>query len=100
MSTIKEILEPVLEDHVLLEFDYAQLEIRVLALATGSKQLIDDINSGMDMHTHFASKIFDIPESEVDPAQRKMAKGFSGSRLEPLSMMTQTLTEHRQTWMG
>lgn len=77
MSTIKEILEPVLKDHVLLEFDYAQLEIRVLALATGSEQLIDDINSGMDMHTHFASKIFDIPESEVDPAQRKMAKGFS-----------------------
>ena len=62
---------------VLAEFDYAQLEIRVLAMASMDKQLIEDINNGVDMHTYFASKIFNKPESEISKGERKMAKGFS-----------------------
>ena len=65
------------EGKVLAEFDYAQLEIRVLALASKDKQLIEDINNGVDMHTYFASKIFNKPESEISKGERKMAKGFS-----------------------
>tara|TARA_R100000005_G_scaffold96612_1_gene85151 strand:- start:17235 stop:18068 length:834 start_codon:yes stop_codon:yes gene_type:complete len=65
------------EGHMFIDFDYAQLEVRVLALATEDVNLIDDINSGRDMHTFFASKIFDAPESAITKEQRKMAKGFS-----------------------
>ena len=64
-------------DHTFIEFDYAQLEIRVLALASMDTNLINDINSGRDMHTFFASKIFSVPESAITKEQRKMAKGFS-----------------------
>ena len=59
------------------EFDYAQLEIRVLALASMDKQLILDINNGQDMHTYFASKIYNKPEKDINSGERKVAKGFS-----------------------
>lgn len=61
----------------LVEADYKQLEIRVLALATEDPQLIDDINSGIDLHRYFASQIFNKPEDDITPEERKMAKGFS-----------------------
>jgi DNA polymerase-1 len=63
--------------HFLVEFDYKQLEIRVLALASRDKQLIRDINAGVDMHTFFASQIFNKPEGDITPKERRMAKGFS-----------------------
>ena len=62
-------------DRMFYEFDYAQLEIRVLALATGDHQLIEDIGSGMDMHNHFAKRIF--RKSDISPQERRLAKGFS-----------------------
>ena len=64
-------------DHTFIEFDYAQLEVRVLALASGDSHLIADINSGRDMHTFFASKIFRRRESGITKSERKIAKGFS-----------------------
>tara|TARA_R110000822_G_scaffold310347_2_gene442712 strand:- start:5197 stop:6018 length:822 start_codon:yes stop_codon:yes gene_type:complete len=65
------------EGTTLVEFDYAQLEIRVLALASNDTQLVYDINNGVDMHTYFASKIYRKPEEEVTKEQRRVAKGFS-----------------------
>ena len=62
---------------IFAEFDYAQLEIRVLALASMDKQLILDINNGQDMHRYFASKIYNKPEQDISPLERKTAKGFS-----------------------
>ena len=65
------------EGATLVEFDYAQLEIRVLALASRDRQLVYDINNGVDMHTYFASKIYRKPESDVSKEERRVAKGFS-----------------------
>ena len=65
------------EGKQLAEFDYAQLEIRVLALASMDKQLILDINNGQDMHTYFASKIYNKAEKDITKSERKLAKGFS-----------------------
>ena len=74
---IKNHFVPRLDDAVFLEFDYAQLEIRVLAMATLCPQLIADINSGMDMHREFASQIFNKPAQDITADERKLAKGFS-----------------------
>tara|TARA_R110000824_G_scaffold137613_1_gene301826 strand:+ start:793 stop:1623 length:831 start_codon:yes stop_codon:yes gene_type:complete len=63
--------------NVFVEFDYAQLEIRVLALASNDEQLIADINDGVDMHTYFASRIFSKPEEDITPIERRQAKAFS-----------------------
>jgi len=63
--------------YTLAEYDYKQLEIRVLALASRDQQLIDDICAGMDMHIYFASQIFSKPEADISAEERRMAKGFS-----------------------
>ena len=65
------------EGKQLADFDYAQLEIRVLALASMDKQLILDINNGQDMHTYFAARIHTKPEKNISKQERKIAKGFS-----------------------
>lgn len=62
---------------VLIEFDYKQLEIRVLALATGCKNLIEDLNNDVDMHRARAAEMYHIPESLVTKQQRRRAKEFS-----------------------
>ena len=61
----------------LIELDYAQLEIRVLALASGDKNLAKDINDGVDLHRYFASQIFDKPQEEITKQERTTAKEFS-----------------------
>ena len=61
----------------LIEFDYKQLEIRVLALASGSVNLIEDLNNDRDMHAMRAAEIYGMPEGEVTKRQRRRAKGFS-----------------------
>lgn len=61
----------------LAEYDYSQLEIRILALASLDDQLIEDLNSGRDMHTVFASKIFNKPEEDITKKERRTAKTFS-----------------------
>ncbi len=76
-ASIKEVFIPASSSNCLVEADYSSLEIRVLALASNCKQLIEDLNSGLDMHTVFAAKIFGIHESDVTPKQRRMAKAFT-----------------------
>lgn len=67
----------VRDNNIFVEFDYAQLEIRVLALASGDSQLISDINDGVDMHSYFASRIFNKPVEDITAVERRQAKAFS-----------------------
>ena len=67
----------VRDNNIFVEFDYAQLEIRVLALASGDSQLISDINDGVDMHSYFASRIFNKPAEDITAVERRQAKAFS-----------------------
>jgi len=78
MKKIKErLVSRHLEDGVIIEADYRQLEIRVLALASGDPTLIQDLNEGKDLHKLFAAQIFAKGEDEVAPKERKLAKAFS-----------------------
>jgi len=77
LRSIKEAIKSRHPTGLLIEADYRQLEIRVLALATMDSQLIADINSGIDLHRYFASQIYDKPEFAVTDEERKLAKGFS-----------------------
>jgi len=62
---------------VLLEADYSQLEVRVLAELSQDEVLLDDLASGRDMHRYFAGLIYGLPASMVSDAQRRTAKGMS-----------------------
>ena len=62
------------EGKVLVSADYSQFELRLAAILSGDKKLIDDFNSGIDIHTKTASEAFHVPFTEVTKNQRRAAK--------------------------
>ena len=59
---------------VLVSADYSQFELRLAAILSGDTKLIDDFNSGIDIHTKTASEAFHVPFDEVTKNQRRAAK--------------------------
>ncbi len=62
------------EDSVLLSADYSQIELRIIAHISKDQGMIDAFNSGLDIHTATASKVYGIPVEEVDSDMRRKAK--------------------------
>ena len=59
---------------LLLSCDYSQIELRLLAHISGSKELQEAFNNDEDIHARVAADINGIPISEVTKKQRKTAK--------------------------
>lgn len=59
---------------VLVSADYSQFELRLAAVLSDDKALIDDFNAGIDIHTKTASEAFNVPLEQVTKAQRRAAK--------------------------
>ena len=59
---------------IFVSADYAQFELRLAAALAGDQKLIDDFNSGLDIHTKTASDAFHIPMEQVTKQQRRAAK--------------------------
>lgn len=62
------------EGNVFVSADYSQFELRLAAVMAGDQALIDDFNSGTDIHTKTAAEIYGIPMDTVDKNQRRHAK--------------------------
>jgi DNA polymerase-1 len=62
------------EGCVLLAADYSQVELRILAHISQDPDLIETFKRGADIHRATASKMFNIPEGELTPDQRRAAK--------------------------
>lgn len=62
------------EGSTLLDADYSQIELRVLAHLSEDPKLIEAFNTDMDIHTLTASQVFHISEDEVSSLQRSRAK--------------------------
>jgi len=62
---------------VLVDADYSQIELRLLAHMAGDPAMIDGFNSGEDIHTITASQIFGVPVEEVTPQMRRSAKAVN-----------------------
>lgn len=60
--------------NVFVSADYSQFELRLAAVLAGDQSLINDFNSGVDIHAKTASDVFGIPLSEVTKDQRRGAK--------------------------
>ncbi len=65
------------EDRVLIDADYSQIELRLLAHFSGSKELVDAYNEGRDIHSVTASQVFGVPISEVTSQMRRNAKAVN-----------------------
>ncbi|MCM1132587.1 MAG: DNA polymerase I [Ruminococcus flavefaciens] len=65
------------EGKVLVDADYSQIELRVMAHLCGDKNMINAFNSGEDIHTMTASQVFDIPAIMVTHEMRSNAKAVN-----------------------
>ena len=65
------------EGYVLVDADYSQIELRVLAHIADDPVMQEAFKSGMDIHTVTASQVFGVAPEEVTPLQRRHAKAVN-----------------------
>lgn len=70
---IREAFVPA-KGNVFVSADYSQFELRLAAVLAGDKELIEDFNGDLDIHTKTASDVYGIPLNEVTKNQRRDAK--------------------------
>ena len=74
---IRRVFVPSDADHILVDADYSQIELRVLAHLSGDENLIDAFKKEQDIHTRTASEIFGVPLEAVSRTQRGQAKAIN-----------------------
>lgn len=62
---------------LILSADYSQIELRLLAHISQDKHLLEAFNSGVDVHTLTASKVFDVPVEDVTKEMRYKSKAVN-----------------------
>ena len=65
------------DDKVLIDADYSQIELRVLAHLANDKKMQEAFSNDIDIHTKTASEVFDTPIDEVTKLQRSEAKAVN-----------------------
>ena len=68
----------VAEDgNVLVDADYSQIELRILAHIANDETMIETFRSGEDIHTRTASQVFHVARKDVTPTMRRNAKAVN-----------------------
>lgn len=65
------------DGYTLLDADYSQVELRVLAHMSGDKTMIDAFNNDDDIHAITASQVFNVPLENVTKQMRSEAKAVN-----------------------
>ena len=68
---------PESRDYVIVDADYSQIELRLLAHVSGDETLIEAFRSGADIHTSTAATVFGVDRAQVTPEMRKKAKAVN-----------------------
>ena len=63
--------------NVLVDADYSQIELRLLAHMSGDSEMITAFNTGVDIHTVTASQVFGVTPDSVTPDMRRAAKAVN-----------------------
>ena len=58
----------------LVSIDYSQIDLRIAAILSGDPKLIEIFKAGEDVHSAVASRVFGVPEADVDREMRRRAK--------------------------
>ncbi|MEG0144434.1 MAG: DNA polymerase I [Clostridia bacterium] len=61
----------------LVDADYSQIELRVLAHMSGDATLMDAFQSGQDVHRRTAAEVYGVPLEQVSGAMRSAAKAVN-----------------------
>ncbi len=65
------------EGNLLVDADYSQIELRVLADIADDQAMIEAFNEDTDIHTVTASQVFKMPPQMVTPLMRSRAKAVN-----------------------
>ena len=68
---------PKSDGNVLIDADYSQIELRVLAHISGDENMREAFLSGEDIHTATASRVFGVAPENVTSEMRKRAKAVN-----------------------
>ncbi|TCO80010.1 DNA polymerase I [Marinisporobacter balticus] len=74
---IRKVFIPKSEEYLLLDADYSQIELRVLAHISKDPNFIEAFHKEQDIHTATASKVFNMPMEEVTSLERSRAKAVN-----------------------
>lgn len=74
---IRKAFVPRNDKYTLISADYSQIELRILAELSGDKGMKEAFAQGQDIHAATASKIYNIPLSEVTKDMRRSAKAVN-----------------------
>lgn len=65
------------DGYVLVDADYSQIELRVLAHIADDEKMIEAFKNNYDIHTSTAAQVFGLPQKMVTPALRSRAKAVN-----------------------
>lgn len=65
------------DGHVLIDADYSQIELRVLAHISQDEHMIEAFRSGKDIHAATAAKVYHVPIEQVTPQMRSSCKAVN-----------------------
>lgn len=65
------------EGCILLDADYSQIELRLMAHLSGDEAMQEAFRNGADIHTATSAKIFRVPPEEVSPEMRSASKAIN-----------------------
>ena len=65
------------DNYILVDADYSQIELRVLAAVADDKNMQEAFKSGVDIHTKTASEVFGVADFMVTDEMRRRAKAVN-----------------------
>jgi len=74
---VRKAFVPRNENYTLVAADYSQIELRIIAALSEDESMIASFKRGEDIHAATASKVFNVPLSEVTREQRGDAKAVN-----------------------
>lgn len=74
---IRKVFVPRSEEYTLVDADYSQIELRVLAHISDDDKLKEAFYTDEDIHTKTASEVFNVPKDEVTSLMRSRAKAVN-----------------------
>ncbi len=74
---IRKMFVPTDENRVLVDADYSQIELRILAHIADDEIMINAFRNNVDIHTTTAMNVFGLKEDEITPLERTRAKAVN-----------------------
>ena len=83
--------------NLLVDADYSQIELRLLAHISGDETMRESFLSGTDFHTATAARVFHVPPEEVTHQMRSRAKAVNFGVVYGISALL-AVAGHRCPW--